>query len=193
MTLPLLLSAALAGLAPVSPVYPPPVVTSVGNLLLVDQDRPDPPPCSPTISWLNETQLTVLRASSRPLSLFSAVDGERYSYCASSSIQFTVVYLDAGDDVVCSGRVELGIPQQDAVQYTHLEIRPGNSYEFLRWRNDPKPSNQQWSRLVCMNADGRAEVQPGELERAKSLRIHATITPRYSGLATAELRMILQP
>jgi hypothetical protein len=121
------------------------------------------------------------------------VEGRRYSGSCESSILLTVVYMDASDDVVCSGRVELGIPQSEAVQYTHLEIRPGNAYEFLRWRNDPKPTNQQWSRLICMSPDGRTEIQPGELERARSLRIHATIAPRYSGLATAELRMILQP
>lgn len=193
MTLPLLLSALLTGFAQFSPVYPVPVSASTGGPVAVGQDSPAPPPCSPVISWLNDTQLTVLRASAKSLSLFSAVESRRYAGSCESSIQFTVVYLDAGDDVVCSGRVELGIPQQEAVQYTHLEVRPGNAYEFLRWRNDPKPSNQQWSRLVCMNADGRAEVQPGELERAKSLRIHATITPRYNGLATAELRMLLQP
>jgi hypothetical protein len=190
MTLPLLLLAGFAGFAP---VHPESVPVAGLSPVAVRQDRPAPPPCSATISWLNDTQLTVLRASARPLSLFSAVDGGRYSHCGTASIQFTVVFMDAGDDVVCSGQVELGIPQQEAAQYTHLEIRPGNAYEFLRWRNDPKPTNQQWSRLICMAPDGRAEAQPGELERAKSLRIHASIYPRYSGLATAELRMILQP
>jgi hypothetical protein len=189
MTLPLLL---LALLSSSSQVYPVAITIASASSLPAAQDRVAPPPCAPAISWLNATQLTIARASTRALSLFSAAEGGRHSHCA-SSIQFTVVYMDASDDVVCSGRVELGIPQDEVVQYTHLEIRPGNAYEFLRWRNDPKPTNQQWSRLICMSPDGRTEVQPGELERATSLRIHATITPRYSGLATAELRMILQP
>jgi hypothetical protein len=190
MTLPLLLLAALASSAQ---IYPVAISTASTSPSAISQSAPAPPPCSPTISWLNDTQLTMARASTRPLSLFSSVEGGRWSHCASSNIQFTAVYMDASDDVVCSGRVELSIPQDEVVQYTHLEIRPGNAYEFLRWRNDPKPTNQQWSRLICMSPDGRTEIQPGELERARSLRLHATITPRYSGLATAELRMILQP
>ena len=190
MTLPLLLVAALAGSAWVPPVAVP---TATITTVPVDQDAPAPPPCTVAISWLNDTQLTVERTSGRPLSLFSVVDGGRYSRCGFSSIQFTVIFMDAQDDVVCSGKVELGVPQDEPAQYTHLEVRPGNVYEFLRWRNDPKPSNQQWSRVVCMNAEGRAEVQPGELERAPSLRLHATLRASYSGLAAAELRMILQP
>jgi hypothetical protein len=189
MTLPLLLLAALASSAQ---IYPVTIIAASGSPA-VSQSAPAPPPCSPAISWLNDTQLTVARTSARALSLFSAVEGRRYSGSCESSILLTVVYMDASDDVVCSGRVELRVPQDEVVQYTHLEIRPGSAYEFLRWRNDPKPTNQQWSRLICMSPDGRAEIQPGELERARSLRIHATIAPRYSGLATAELRMILQP
>ena len=191
MTLPLLLVAALAGSAW---VHPWAVSTSADASVAIAQDGPPtPPPCTTAISWLNDTQLTVDRASGRPLSLFSVVDGGRYSRCGFSSIQFTVIFMDAHDDVVCSGKVELGVPQDEPTQYTHLEVRPGNVYEFLRWRNDPKPSNQQWSRVVCMNAEGRAEVQPGELERARSLRLHATLRASYSGLAAAELKMILQP
>lgn len=190
MTLPLLL---LAALASSTRIYPVAVTTPSAAPSAVSQSAPAPPPCSPAISWLNDTQLTVLRTSARALSLFSAVDGRRYSGTCESSLLLTAVYMDASDDVVCSGRVELTIPHDEVVQYTHLEIRPGNAYEFLRWRNDPKPTNQQWLRLICMSPDGRTEIQPAELERARSLRLHATITPRYSGLATAELRMILQP
>ena len=190
MTLPFLLLAALAGSAQIHPIATP--IANAASLA-VRQDAPDPPACAAAVSWLNDTQLTVNRASVRPLSLFSTVNASRYSHCGPSTIQFTVVYMDAADDVVCSGRVELQVPQDNLVQYTHLEIRPGSAYEFLRWRNDPKPTNQQWSRLVCMSADGRTEAQPGELERARSLRLHATLRPHHSGLATAELRMILQP
>jgi hypothetical protein len=189
MTLPFLFLAALTGL---TLTFSAPVASAPSSPIVVRQDAA-PPPCSPVISWLHDTQLTVARASSRSLSLFSIVEGRRSSGSCESSIQFTAAYMDANDEVVCSGRVELNIPQQQAVQYTHVEIRPGQLYEFLRWRNDPKSSNQQWSRLICMNPDGRAEVQPGELERARSLRLHATIHPRYSGLATAELRIVLQP
>src|SRR5690606_40725541 len=123
MTLPLLLLAALVSAAR---MYPVAITTASASPSAVGQGAPAPPPCSPAISWLNEAQLTVLRTSARALSLFSAVEGRRYPGTCESSIQFTAVYMDTSDDVVCSGRVELGIPQDEVVQYTHLEIRPGN-------------------------------------------------------------------
>jgi hypothetical protein len=190
MTLPLLLLAALAG-----SVWVHPLAVSSANTPVVagDQDGPPtPPPCTADIRWTHDTQLNVSRASARTLTLYTAVS-ERNYVCLPARIQLTASFFDSTDDLVCSGTVDLAISQTLNVQYAVLELRPGNVYEFVRWRNGPRLSAAQWARLACLTPDGQTEIQPAEVERARSVRLHASILPRQNGLATAELKLNLQP
>lgn len=151
-----------------------------------------PPPCTADIRWAHDTEMIVSRtAAPRPLTLHAAVGGGRY--CLPARIHLSFVYFDNAGDVVCSGTLGDTIPQQSPVQYTHLEIRPAHVFELVRWRNGPRPTAVRWERLSCLAADTQSEVQPGELNRATSLRVHATIRPDGSGVATADLRLLLQP
>ena len=182
MTLPLLLVAAIVGSVSPAPAPPRSARTSLPATV---QDRPAPPPCSPAISWLNDTQLTVNRAATRSLSLFSVFDAGRGSRCGSAGIELTAVFMDGSDDVVCSGRVELGVPQDEATQYTHLES--GRAMRTNSCAGGTTRNRRINSGLasVCMNPDGRAEAQPAELERARSLRLHAILRTAYSGVSAA--------
>jgi hypothetical protein len=186
MTLPLLLIAALGG----SPAFAPVTVPFVSAAPLVAaQDSPDPPACSAVAQWMNDTQMNVSRGGAQPLTLFSAVGRGR----CSTFILFSAAYFDDNGNVVCSGTVDQRVTHEQHTSYANLELRPGNIYEFMRWVNGPRTTSQQWARLICMTADGQAEIQPAELERARSLRLQAVVLPANSGLATAELRMILHP
>jgi hypothetical protein len=151
-----------------------------------------PPPCTADIRWSNDTQLNVSRAGSRVLTLFAAVSAPD-RYCLPARIVIAASYFDQNDDVVCSGTAELMPPQPGHAQYTNIEIRPGSIYEFVRWRNGPPVTALQWSRLNCLTLDGQSEVQPDELSRARSVRLHATVLPAQNGVATADLRLLLLP
>lgn len=151
-----------------------------------------PPPCTAQIAWVPDNQMTVSRVSTRPLTLLGTISSPR-GWCLPASIQVSAVYFDRNDNVVCSGLAELGLSQTEHVQYTNLEIRPGNIYEFARWRNGPRAGATTWHKLPCMSPDGQTEVQPGELERATSLRLHATVLPGQNGIASAGIRMVLSP
>lgn len=170
MTLPLLLSAFLA--------------VSV-------QDTPDPPACAAEAQWLNDTQMTVSRTASQPLTLFASV-GRDGGNCA-TFVVFSAAFFDEAGALVCSGTVDVRATHNPPVSYVNLEVRPGNNFEFMRWVNGPRATAPQWSRLACMAPDGQTEVQPAEFERARSLRLHAVVLPLNSGLATADIRMILRP
>ncbi len=190
MTLPLLLLAALAGSAPVYSMAVP--AASTRSAAPAQDGPPTPPPCTADIRWTHDTQLNVSRAGARTLTLYTAVS-HRNSVCLPARIELSASFFDAADDLVCSGTIALAIDQAANVQYTVLELRPGNVYEFARWRNGPRLNAAQWARLTCLTPDGQTEIQPADTERARSVRVHATVLPRQNGLATAELRMLLQP
>jgi hypothetical protein len=183
MTLSLLLLATLAAFPQTHPVV---ASASIGSPFEAVQDAPDPPPCTADIRWLNDTQQNLPRAVTRPLTLLTAVG----RFCGGTT-SLSAVFFDANDDVVCSGQVDLTIPRSGP--YTHLEVRPGNVYEFLRWRNGPRTTNQQWARLACATPDGQTEAQPTDIDRARSLRLHATLVPVRGGVSVAELRILLLP
>jgi len=151
-----------------------------------------PPQCTADIRWVNDTQLNVNRAAGRMLTIFTAVSGPN-STCLPARILLAASYFDQREDVVCSGIVELMPPQPTSLQYTNIEIRPATIYEFARWRNGPPVTALQWSRLSCLTPDGQSEVQPDELDRARSLRVHATVLPAQNGVATVDVRLLLQP
>jgi hypothetical protein len=154
------------------------------------QDPPPDPQCTAEIRWANSTQLGTQRNVPRPVSLFTAVSHGRGG-CLPAEIRLTATYFDANDDVVCSGTIEDVGRQHDNAQIMNLEVRPGNLFEFARWRNGPRDIALRWKRLHCFSADGQSEVQPAELDRAMTLRLNATVLPAYNGVASAELRMII--
>jgi len=190
MTMPLLLSAVLAGLSQLSPVHPAPVVSSSGTPFFVEQDRISPPVCVAAAQWLNDTQMQVSRSATQSLTLFTAVG--RSGFC-SAYTTLGAAFFDGSGAVVCSGVVDLRLEGERPVAYFHIEVRPGNVYELVRWSNGPRSTSQQWSRLSCLTPNGQTEAQPADLERAQSLRLHAVVLPSNSGLATAEMRMNLLP
>jgi len=157
-----------------------------------DQSPPAPPECTADIRWVNDTQLNVNRATGRMLTILTAVSGPN-SACLPAKLILAASYFDQRDDVVCSGIVELSPPVTTNLQYTNIEIRPATIYEFARWRNGPQVTALQWSRVSCLTPDGQSEVQPDELDRARSLRLHATVLPAQNGVATVDVRLLLQP
>lgn len=159
---------------------------------LAVQDRAPDPPCVADIRWLHDAQLDVSRTTpGRPLTLFSTVS--RGPSCFPATIHLSAAYFDGNDGIVCTGTIALVIPQRAMAQYTNLEIRPGNIYELVRWRNGPHTTTPRWERLDCTSPDGQSGIQPGDIDRATSLRLHATILSGASGVATADLRVTLRP
>lgn len=157
---------------------------------LAAPERAPDPPCVDAIRWMNDAQLNISRTTqARPLTLFSTVSRD----CLPAAIHLSAAYFDGNDDIVCSGTIALVIPQRTSVQYTNLEIRPGNIYELVRWRNGPSTPTPRWERLDCTSPNGQSAVQPGDIDRATSLRLHATILSGSSGVATADLHVTLLP
>lgn len=119
--------------------------------------------------------------------LFSSVS--QPGSCLPAEIRITASFFDAEENLICSGVVEGVVTQTSNVQSSNLEFRPFNSLEFVRWRNGPRPTAVRPKRLFCMNVDGLAEAPVGDLERATSMRIHATVLPKAGGVSTAEYRV----
>ena len=190
MTLPLLLSALLAGSVQVSALLPARMTMAAASPVDAGQDTPDPPACAADAQWLNDTQMNVSRTAVQPLTLLTSVGRSRD--CA-AFVVFGAAFFDGAGALVCSGTVDVRVPHGAPLSYANLEVRPGNVYEFMRWVNGPRATAQQWLRLSCMSPDGQTEVQPVEFERAQSLRLHAALLPANSGLATADIRIVLRP
>jgi hypothetical protein len=126
-----------------------------------------------------------------PLNLFGTISRPMES-CLPAEIRVTASYLDANDNLICSGVVE-NIAFQDALtQSVNLEIRPWNFREFVRWRNEPPQINSGPKRLVCLNPESTAEATPEDLDRAFSARVRATAFPKAGGLSTTEIQLNLR-
>jgi hypothetical protein len=154
------------------------------------QDQKPDPICTADVRWAIAEPLSQGQPGlMKPTSLFSAVGQPS---CLPASIRLTVAYFDAREELVCSGVVTNVAEQRSLTQMTTLELRVTNLAEFVRWRNGPAATTAQSKALDCLNADGTAVAQPAELDRAVSLHVYATVTSRYGGLATAELRLALR-
>ncbi len=159
---------------------------------LLQNERPDPV-CSAEIRWAVDGPQTMSRAvPQRTFGLFSAVGRAGSGTCLPAEIQLTVTYFDTNDEVVCSGVIASIATVQDHAQMTLLELKPTNLFELVRWRNHPREPVRP-VRLPCVNPDGTALIQPGEIDRAASVRVDASILPRYGGVATSELRLAILP
>jgi len=161
-------------------------------------DRRDPPRpvpvCSVEVRRVNgpdRRRVPTNVASVVPLNLFSTVSRPSEG-CLPAEIRVTASYLDASENLVCSGAIENIALQTGLTQSINLEIRPWNFREFARWRNEPPQTNSGPKRLVCVNPDGTAETTPEELERVTSARVRATILPAGGGMSTTEIELSLR-
>ena len=126
-----------------------------------------------------------------PLNLFSTISKPADS-CLPAEIRVTASYLDANDNLICSGVVENIAFQDSLTQSVNLEIRPWNFREFVRWRNEPPQINSGPRRLVCLNPESTAEATAEDLERVSSARVRATVLPKGGGLSTTEVQLNLR-
>ena len=126
-----------------------------------------------------------------PLSLFSTISKPTDS-CLPAEIRVTASYLDANDNLICSGVVENIAFQDTLTQSVNLEIRPWNLREFVRWRNEPPQINSGPKRLVCLNPESTAEATAEDLDRVSSARVRATVLPKGGGLSTTEVQLNLR-
>ena len=158
-----------------------------------DEQKPLPV-CSVEVRRVNGTDKRNVPASAGavvPLNLFSTVSRPADG-CLPAEIRVTASYMDAADNLVCSGTVENIALQTSLTQSINLEIRPWNFREFARWRNEPPQTNSGPKRLVCVNPEGTAETSTEELDRVFSARIRATILPAGGGMSTTEIQLNLR-
>ena len=161
-------------------------------------ERRDPveqrPVCSVEVRRVNaqdQRKVPANAAAVVPLNIFSTVSRPAGG-CLPAEIQVTASYLDAADNLVCSGTVENLAIQTALTQSINLEIRPWNFREFVRWRNEPPQTNSGPKRLVCVNPEGTAEITSEDLGRVISARVRATILPAGGGMSTTEIQLSLR-
>ena len=143
------------------------------------------------VSGPDQRKVPVNVAAVVPLNVFSTVSRPAEG-CLPAEIRVTASYLDAADNLVCSGAVENIAIQTSLTQSVNLDIRPWNLREFVRWRNEPPQTNSGPKRLVCVNPEGTAETTTEELGRVTSARIRATILPAGGGMSTTEIQLNLR-
>jgi len=149
------------------------------------------PVCSAEIRRVNESEkrrVALNSAAVTPLNLFSVVT-KPIDACLQAEIRVTASYLDANDNLVCSGVVENVASQDNLAQSINLEIRPWNLREFVRWTNEPPETNSGARRLVCVSADGLTEATSEQLGRVALVRVRATVLPRGGGTSTTEIQL----
>ena len=142
--------------------------------------------CFSELRWINSNQKIYSLASTFNLSFFSAVG----SGCGTAEVRVTAIYLDAEENVICSGSVE-NIAQVDQnAQITILEFKPMILLEFVRWRNSLRGGAQPPPRrLACIGPDQLTEVSRNETDRAYSVRFEITLLPRNGGMSNLEIRI----
>ena len=150
--------------------------------------------CSAEIRWVNGSEQKIVPSNNAAvvrLNLFSTIS-KPTDVCLPAEIRVTASYLDASDNLVCSGAIENLAIQNTLTQNINLEIRPWDLREFSRWRNEPPRTNSGAKRLVCVNAEGLAEVTSEELARAASVRVRATVLSAGSTVSTSDIELRLQ-
>ena len=149
--------------------------------------------CSAEIRWVNGGEQKIVPSNSAAvvrLSLFSTIS-KPPDVCLPAEIRVTASYLDASGNLVCSGTIENLAIQNTLTGTINLDIRPWDLREFSRWRNEPPQTNSGAKRLVCMNAEGLAEVTSEEMARATSVRVRATALSAGGGVSTPEIELRL--
>jgi len=151
------------------------------------------PICSAELFWTSgseDRKVAASPSSLASLNLFSIVS--KPSSCLPAEIRVTASYMDAGDNLVCSGVVESAANQGSATQTVILDIRPWNLREFVRWKNEPPQVNSGPKRLACFNPDGVAEATDQELARVTYVRVRTTVLPQNGGMSTLEIKLSLR-
>jgi hypothetical protein len=124
------------------------------------------------------------------LNLFSSI-GKPAETCLPAEVRVAASYLDANENVVCSGVIESVAIQSSPIQNINLDIRPWDLREFVRWKNEPPEKNTGPKRLVCLNNESTAEASSEELGRIASVRVRVTVFPKSGGVSTTELQLSL--
>jgi hypothetical protein len=151
------------------------------------------PICSAELFWTaggEDRKVPPSPTAAAPLNLFSIVS--KPSSCLPAEIRVTASYMDAGDNLVCSGVVENAATQNSATQTVILDVRPWNLREFVRWRNEPPQANTGAKRLSCLNLEGVAEASDQELARVAYVRVRTTVLPQNGGMSTLEIKLSLR-
>ena len=162
--------------------------------LLNDRKEQTPAICSVELRRVggqDQRKIAASLAAVVPLNLFSTI-GRPAESCLPAEIRVTASYLDANDNLVCSGVVENVATQTSQAQNINLDVHPWDFREFVRWRNEPPERNSGPKRLGCLNPESTAEASSEELGRIASVRVRATIFPRGGGLSTTEIQLNLR-
>jgi hypothetical protein len=169
-------------------------LSRITELLERSQHAPKPGSCTAQLTWVTGGQ--DVRVAATPtavarLNLFSTVS-EPSAACLPAEVRIAASYLDATENLICTGIVEHIAEQNSSTQSVNLDIRPWNIQEFVRWRNEPPAINSGARRLACVNPEGVAEVRNEELARVASVHIRVTVLPEGGGIAAVEMNLKLR-
>ena len=106
--------------------------------------------------------------------------------CLPADLRITATYFGAGEAFVCNGTVTVSRPR--FVQSTAVEFRPYELEVFLKWWDDATLKQES---LVCLDYQGKEVRNPAD--RASTVRLYISVSPRRGGLATEELTIALVP
>jgi hypothetical protein len=161
----------------------------------LDDIKKMPGPCSAEISRANASDVRKVppAASSFVTLNLTSVISKPAEQCLPAEIRVTAIYLDSADNVICSGSVSsVAMQATQLTDVINLDVRPWNFSEFVRWRNEPPPSNSGPKRLFCWNSEGNAEVSPAELEHVFAARVRVRVFPAKGGMSTTEYLLNLR-
>ncbi len=159
-----------------------------------EQDAQEQTSCSAQIRWVGGAERRSVPpgdAVSVQLNLFSTVSRPSGN-CLPAAVRMTASYLDANDNLVCTGVIQGVARQNSLTESINLEVRPWDFGNFVWWRNEPPQTNIGPKDLFCFNPDGQAQATRAQLERVVSVRIWTTVLPPGGGLSTAELQLDIQ-
>ena len=159
-----------------------------------EQDAQGQTSCSAQIRWVGGAERRSVAAGDSvavQLNFFTTISRPG-SNCLPAEVRLTVSYLDANDNLVCTGVIPDIATQDSETQSINLEIRPWNLGDFAWWRNEPPQTNSGPRDLFCFNPDGQAQATPAQLQRVASVKLWTTVLPPGGGLSTAELQLDLQ-
>lgn len=145
------------------------------------------PFCSAELAFVSGGESATVPADGTvPLFLRSAISRPSDD-CLSAEVNVSASYLDASDNVVCTGVIGNVAVQSSNIQYINLLMRPWNMEEFVRWRNAPVNVSPVFKRLACMDLEGLTEVNGTEaVGRVRTVRVRVTVLPLEGGIASVE-------
>jgi len=111
--------------------------------------------------------------------------------CIPADVWVTGTYLDASEEVICTGSVEHFAQIGSLSGSLSVEIRPLDLIQFARWANQPARTEAGFLQLRCMSADGLVEVRTLP-DAVATLLIRVSLFPPNGGLATSDFRVNLR-